>query len=218
MGFPGHFKIAGHSGTSFKHRKAFEKIKSYQEQSKNEKTSFDEGTYKLPIKSSVQTNYQEANKQDRRMRLFFKLPVFLISVIVFSFVFVKSSKYYKNMLNARNQQEIIGFKTVQETGNLEDYIFFVNSGYYHLRRKQTSTAQSEFIRALSIDKYGKDARIGLTKTLIERCKDYHEGCEEIQANLNFIRGMKYLPEEKINELEEQFNFVVLHEVRSQRDR
>lgn len=217
MGLPGHFKITGHSGTEFKHRKAFEKIKSYQEQSKHAKNAFNEDSFKLPITSSVPTNYQEAYKQERRIKLFFKLPVFIVSVILIGFVFIKSSNHYKDALNARNYQQKIALETIMEAVHREDYLFLVNSGYYYFRRKKLSTAQWEFTRALSIDEYGKDARIGLTRTLIERCKAYHEGCEEIQTNLDFIRGMKYLPEEKIKELESQLNFVVIQEAPSQNE-
>jgi len=216
MGYSGPGKISGHTGTEHKHRKAFSKIKSYQ-QSQNRSNYSKSGDFILPIKSSVPTNYQQAYQQDRKFKLFFKLPVFLITIIVIGFVFVKSSSHYKDALNARNYHQKQDLEAIKMQVQRDDYLFLVHSGYYYYRRKQLSTAQSEFIRALSIDEYGKDARIGLTKTLIERCIAYHEGCEEIQPNLDFIRGMKYLPELKIKELEDQFKYVVMHEVSVQRN-
>jgi len=207
MGFPGHFKIAGHSGTSFKHRKAFDKRKAYQKQSSNTKKSADKTSIKLPIKSSVPTDYQKAYQQERRFKLFFKLPVFLITIIVIGFVIVNSSSHYKEALNARNHSNKIELEMVMEAVQREDYLFLVNSGYYYYRRKKLDTAQWEFTRALSIDEYGKEARIGLTRTLIEQCKEYHRACDEISENIEFIRGMKYMSDSKIKEMEEQVDLV-----------
>lgn len=167
MGFPGHCKISGHSGT----------------------------------------DYQKIYQQDRNMRLFYKLPIFLISVIVIGLVIINSTSNSKEALNARNYKQINTINTVKETEVIQDYVFFINSGYYHLRRNEIYTAQWEFTRALKLDEYNIDAQIGLTKTMIERCKQLHEVCEAIQPHLDFLRKMKYLPDTGMKKLQQEFDMI-----------
>ncbi len=207
MGLPGHFKITGHSGTEFKHRKAFEKIKAYKEQAKHAKNAFNEDSFKLPITSSVPTNYQEAYKQERRIKLFFKLPIFIIAIIVISFVSVNFSNHYVDALNARNYQKQLSYRTEKEIKKLENFTFFYNSGNYHLQKNELNAAQLEFTQVLYLDKYNIDARIGLTETLVARCQQYHELCDEAQIQLDFLDDMDFLTKSRIRDLYHQLRFV-----------
>ena len=110
---------------------------------------------------------------------------------------------YETAVESRNHQLLMDFNTEQKDANAESYIFFLNSGYYHLNRNELNTAQWEFFRALSINSYGKGARIGLTRTLIAQCKAYQKECENIKEQLDFLGSMKYLPIEEIEEMERQ---------------
>ena len=207
MGFPGHFKISGHSGTEFKHRKAFSKIKSYKESSNSKNKQSESGEYILPIKATVPTDYQHAYRQDRNMRLFFKLPVFLITLILVSFVVVKTSGGHEMVVEYSIQAPCLDLTPQEKEECLEAYLLFVNSGYYHLNNGELNTAQWEFTRAIYIYEYGKGARIGLTRTLIAQCKDHQKECDNIQVNLEFIRSMKYLPITEIEKMEGQYVYV-----------
>jgi len=211
MGFPGHFKITGHSGTEFKHRKAFSKIKSYKESGNHKKNKSDSGEFILPIKASVPTDYQHAYRQDRKMRLYFKLPVFLITLTLISLVLLKNCGKYESSVESRNHQALMDYTIEQKDANAESYIFFLNSGYYHLNRNELNTAQWEFTRALYIDEYGKEARIGLTRTLIAQCKEYQKECDNIQVNLDFLHNMKYLPIAEIEKMWQKVAFIELVE-------
>ena len=195
MGFAG-LKISGHSGSEFKHRTAFSKRKTLKS------SSSESGDFALPITDSLPTDYQKIYDQDRKMRLFFKLPVFLISLMVIGYVTLGSSSHYEDALKDRNYEQLSSANTVEETEAFQDYAFYSNSGYYHLRNNQLYIAQREFSRALEIDEYNIDARIGLTKTMIERCRQLHEVCEEVQPQLDFLRKMKYLNEKQIKNLKE----------------
>lgn len=198
MGFSG-IRIPGHSGSEFKHRTVFSKRKTA------ESSSSKSEVFALPITASTPTDYQKIYAQDRKVRLFFKLPVFLISVLIIGYVTLDSSSYFKDALNPRNHEQFNRINTVKETEIIHDYVFFINSGYYHLRNNDLYTAQREFTRALKLDEYNIDARIGLTKTMIERCKQFHEVCEEVQPHLNFLRKMKYLPNSGMKKLQEEFD-------------
>ena len=160
MGFAG-LKISGHSGSEFKHRKAFSQRRT------SENSASKTEVFALPIIDAQPTDYQKIYDQDRKLRLFFKLPLFLIALIVIGYVTIGSSSANKAALNAENNEQ---FNTVKETEIIQDYDFYINSGYYYLGKNKLNTAQREFTRALGIDEYNIDARIGLTKTMIERCK------------------------------------------------
>jgi len=67
-----------------------------------------------------------------------------------------------------------------------------------------NTAQWEFFRAISIDEYGKGARVGLTRTLIAQCEGYQKECDKIKENLDFLRDMKYLSNSEIEKMGDQY--------------
>lgn len=197
MGFPGHFKITGHSGTEFKHRKAFDKIKTYRRQSDKKDSTNESSDFIPPILSSAPIDYQQKYVRDRKMRILFKLPLLMISVILLGIVVVKSTNYYKDSLNNKYHQSLIDFTSYKTSKALKNRTFFNNSGYYHLRIGDLYTAQQEFTRALHKDEYDIDARIGLTETLIERCIRNNEVCKEALTNIAFLDDMDYLTKEGI---------------------
>lgn len=94
MGPQGHFKIPGHSGTDFKHRKAFEKPKEYLKKrilSKNIYSGI----------SSIKYNYNEGghSKEKRKWRkgVLLVIKLFLI-VALLSIVFMGVHIYKKPVL------------------------------------------------------------------------------------------------------------------------
>ena len=138
------------------------------------------------------------------MKLYFKLPIFLIIIALISFGLIKNYEDYNTAVEATNQQALLDYTIEQKEGNIEDYVFFIHSGYYHLNRNELNSAQREFTRALWIDEYGKGARIGLTRTLVAQCEGYQKECEKIKENLDFLRAMKYLPNSEIEKMEDQY--------------
>ena len=123
---PGHSKIPEHSGTDFKHRKAFSKARELLQK-------------KIPKRSPSSTSPTAPNRSAYAGSG--KLPV--------------------------------------DTGN----------GY--LAHGEPAQAHLEFAQALRIDEYGKDARVGLTKALILRCRTEGKYCEVADDNLAYVLKMKY---------------------------
>lgn len=202
MGFPGHFKISGHSGTEFKHRKAFEKIKAYRKQSNETKNHSGKTALKLPIKSSIPIDYQYAYQKNRNLKLFFKLPIFLVSILSIGFFIANIPKDLGNIYLPKDQ-ELIDAKAKKEAIRLENLTYFYNSGYYHLKRNELEEAHRDFVEVLLKDEYNVDARVGLAETLIARCKQDCVLCEEVHLQLDFIDKMDYLDSWSLRYLRDQ---------------
>ncbi len=205
MGFPGHSKIAGHSGTEFKHRKAFSKIKHYHQQSsvKNNVPGTEE--FLLPIPATVPTNYLQAYQKERSIKLLINLPVFLIAISLVGYLLINFSNeceksfvqnYERGLSNLEKNKE-------EKIRRIKNFTYFYNSGNYHLQKNELLKAQKKFTRALALDEYNIDARIGLTETLIAQCQQYHLFCKEAQIQLDFLDDTDYLMKEGIWELDDK---------------
>lgn len=200
MGFPGHFKIPGHSGTDFKHRKAFSKIKKYYRDQqiirspKSDCESAIKATQQNPIKYRF-------SKRDKILNLGVKFPLFLLFTTMAFFVLKNFTNYYFTKFEKSNRQFVIDLNKQAEKEKKDAYDLFVRTAQSYLHVNKLDKAQSEFIRALSLDNYGKLARIGLTKTLIKKCKQQQEFCDEIKPHLDYLEQMKYLSKKEIETLE-----------------
>ena len=190
--FPCQFKIPGHSGTDFKHRKAFKKAKELQDKRKRvsaaiTKNNFEPG-YSKNIANSLLAKWMKAG-------LFF-------SAVVLSLIFVENQadnistqlKEYKTKSEIIRAENIINvytraYKVLTTTGN--DYLYW----------NMLDEAQSEFALALKIDKNGKAANLGMTKTLMKKCAQRSEYCAEAKAYLDYMKSLGEALDNELIELE-----------------
>jgi len=194
--FPENFKIPGLSGPDFKNRKAFLKIKEYHRK-KQRVNSSEEKNYKPNKSNQYPSNKYEVKKTDRIINLTIKLPIFLIIVFVSIAILKNFINHYFTIIDNSDKQLITAVKKRKKEEKKDAYNLLTRSGNYYLSSNKLDEAQSEFTRALNVHKYGKSARIGLTKTLIQKCKQKQILCEEIQPNLNFIKEMNFLSDDEI---------------------
>lgn len=190
MGTPCHFKIPGHSGTDVKHRRAFAQRKEYLKKGifyKNKKRSFTSINKKLIPKKADFEKYKLTKKIAFILAIFFLLS---IGGIIYTLGNLYKKPFYEFM-NANPKYETI------ENKNIAAYNFLVKSGNRLLESDYFDSAQREFMLALKIDEYGKAARIGLTKVLIEKCKTSFELCEEMEENIAFLIQSKYVSLEEV---------------------
>ena len=194
MGFPGHFKISGHSGTDFKHRKLFSEINKYNRTRKSinkSKTNKKENSAKN--KPIIKKDY-EISKYDKYVRLGIKLPIFL----TFLTLMIVGAKSYSNVMEdilgeaSLKSKESLTIKEKEDNENA--YKVLVESGSQYMKSELLDEAYFEFVRALNVDKYGKDARIGLTKVLVKKCKLKNQNCYEAELNINYLKEMNYISE------------------------
>lgn len=184
MGYCG-IKIPGHSGTSFKHRKAFTKIKKF-----NELTELSYES--APELSDPQVTVSKViNRTDSKKGIVIEHAILIATVIVsfslllyFFDVLDNSSKEYLGtsleMYNERNTRL-----------DKENYNHYIDVGFDNLRRENLDNAQLYFVKALEIDTKGKEARIGVTQVLHQQCESKNQFCSEYEENLAYLTAMKY---------------------------
>ncbi len=188
MGFSGAY-IRGHSGTQQKHRKVFENIKRYKKKigpKRNSKSCMND-RFSMPENDARKFT---DSKLSKRLKLGF-ISIILISLI--SSVYVISTTESINVIEIHNvksrqiQKDKIKFEAEQK---LIDYNYFVESGFSHLKINNLNEAQWEFVRALYVDEYGINARIGLLKVLEIRCEKDGKYCAEAEENRVYLNEMK----------------------------
>ncbi len=205
MGFPGHCKIAGHSGTDFKHRKAFSKLKEYKQNTSKKYGNITTEEFLLPIPAAIPTDYFGAYQRNRRINLLVKLPAFLISICFFGF-------FLRHFSNTCTEHSIVNFNEARleidkekELKKMENITYFYHSGNYHLQKNELHKAREYFTRTLAADEDNLDARIGLTETLTMYCHRHNLFCKEARIQLEFLQEMDYLTYDGIWNLEKQIN-------------
>ncbi|MEL7248968.1 MAG: hypothetical protein AAFO03_11135 [Bacteroidota bacterium] len=178
---PGHSKIPEHSGTDFKHRKAFSKARELL-QKKIPKRSPSSTSPKAPYRSA----YAGSGKLPWVLQ-FIGALVALGAIITLGYVLI--SNYYADPPFAATSFEL---KQQQIKAEKERaYQIMVDTGNGYLAHGEPAQAHLEFAQALRIDEYGKDARVGLTKALILRCRTEGKYCEVADDNLAYVLKMKY---------------------------
>ena len=184
MGFGGS-KIVGHSGTSFKHRKAFTKIKKF-----NKLTE-------LSYENAPELNDQEQVRKPMISRNLSKkgrvreYVVLAVIIIISLFLFL----HFIDILNSKSTN-YLGASLERHTEHrarldLENYNHFIDVGYDNLRRNNLDNAQLYFVKALEIDTKGKEAREGVTQVLHQQCELKKKFCVEYEENLAYLVAMKY---------------------------
>jgi len=195
MGYAG-LKISGHSGTEFKHRKGFEKIKKLNQhtsRTKNGENEIDENSKQL-IQKDLNTRFEHAEKY-HRLKMIIGIPILIISALLFSYIIFKGkidlriSQYATNAYEERISKE--------KKQNDEFYRTMISEGNYHLENEKITRAQNSFKSALAMDRYGEEANIGMTKAVIQECISDNRNCQYAIAHLQFVKLKKFKGYDKL---------------------
>lgn len=196
--FPGSFRISGHSGTDFKHRKAFKKTKELQDKRKR--------TSSVVIKSNFNYKISE-NLLHNSYEKLIKVGLFLlISVFVMQF----KERMIFDPLGEYGAHGFTEKATIKEQNkriiNEQAYHVLTTTGNDYLYWNRLDEAQDEFARALKIDKNGYKANLGMTKTLMKKCKQRGEYCDEAKDYLDYMKTSNQYIDNELVELEETLVF------------
>lgn len=189
MGFSGS-KISGHSGTEFKHRKAFyKKLKPMVTGTTNTpgKDIYPEYSYR-----ELQKARAELRRTNYRKYLLICIPTVILLIIFMGYI---NSQFLANLLGHSPTIET----QIQET-SIETYHLFVEAGFVALKENRLHDAQLDFMQAIETNHYGKEANLGLTKTLAEACRQRGKFCEKAALYFDFTKSLSDVSEVDLRQL------------------
>ena len=186
MGYCGG-KIQGHSGTQFKHREAFSKIYNYHKSKTFSKNKTIINQYSERSASTILIN----SPRNSSIKILKIIALILISLLIIKSVKLLNSKTSTYL---KGKQEILDRKNKIDESEMERYNLLIKSGYKSLKIDQLNDAQTDFVRALRIHEYGKEARFGLISVLNKQCNQNGKFCRDALDNENFVRLMGWLNE------------------------
>jgi len=172
MGFSG-IKITGHSGTEFKHRKAFASFKqvsknpSYKNIDAPNNAQFEKRDYSYKV-----------NKLEQLIKIGFLLPLFLGTLFFAIYLFFDPKIGWFEPLYFNNAAYLENKESEEKRLNREAYAVLVKSGYEYLESNNLDQAHWEFYRALKMYSHAKGANLGMTKTLAIKCQTKGVYCKE----------------------------------------
>lgn len=175
MGYVGG-KIPGHTGAQQKHKKVFARRKQWAK-GRPLAGSGEEG------KRSVVGKYQLQNTGGGLSDWIFLLLGGLL---------IGAGCWWGSAINYSPDGSQIVIEQKPQNFTKEEihaYNFLVKSGGNSLIAKDYRVAAYEFNQALKIAPYGKEARLGLVKTLTLNCAEYHEFCDRVEEQANFVEQM-----------------------------
>ena len=188
---PGHFKIPGHSGTDFKHKKAFSRQKDYYRKKLKEKSKYNSldkvNTYKVEFKPTEKKN------------LVLETVKYIGITITFIGLFWIGSKLFESYKISAKQSIEYHQESKNRTKN-EAYNVLTKTGLDYFNSGELDMAQEEFILALKINQNGLDARIGLTKVLQAKCIALNKFCVEFEENLEYLQKTQKISLKTIEEI------------------
>lgn len=196
MGFSG-CHIPGHSGTQFRHRKAFVKNKS----NKALKT--------LPnfVKndSSFSAEKRDTYSDSVIVKILQKIVLPTLMVGSMFFIIICCTSFFRSLsLLSDGHSE---YHQKARAKELQDwYRYFVKSGHYYMRTNNLEAAQNEIHRALKIFPTGMHANIAMTQILSRRCKMEGSFCSEAHHYYSLIDGKDSLDEQRFYEIKSNFGF------------
>ena len=195
--FPGHFKISGHSGTSQKNKKAFSKQKEYYRKKLDNKSRIQNVE-----RISPRNHYRPVNKDDKVLKFikYIGITITLVALVWISYLIINELIIAYNISTQKyieNQRKIV---TREDN---EAYKVLIQSGAEYFNENQLDLAQEEFLLALKVRKNGMDAKIGLTKVLGAKCKQFNQYCEEYNKNIKHLKKTNQLTSEQLNEIDEK---------------
>lgn len=170
-------KIAGHSGTDFKHRKAFV------------------NGFRSPVPSVRRTIYREEVyfKHDgfheyiwKSLKFFGLIGLIGVSLFV-GRIFLESCAFdvVHKVDTGPNY-----FQYLEETKHLEWSLFLARSGEEAFVKGDLDLAQREFVAAIALDNNNVSAYTGLIEVCILKCNDQNIYCDRAQKYLSALCRMK----------------------------
>ena len=180
-------KIPGHSGTDFKHRKAFSGPKAFY---KNGRIF---SKKKLAASSQSFEEILKARKHQKRVesRILIYLVLF-IGILTISCLWYFDQNYpayvYKQEQQRLEQYQNSKLEK-QLKEDMEDYSVLVNIGNINLDHGKLNEAQGLFSSALRIFPNGIEGHIGMEKTLRLQCFTNSQNCKEAQNYAAFVKSL-----------------------------
>lgn len=174
--FPGHFKIPGHSGTDFKHKKVFAALKK-----NNKQHVFSKGS---PI-----TGGGYIWRKQKPVYQF--VHAVLVSIIIGAIGMFSYHLIMDNHLKESNQIIVIGPPIKPDKLDFygeTKYNFYTQMGNYQLSQGNLDLAHESFYKAIKTLQFGIDAKVGMLKVLQLKCQNQGIHCTE------FIELEDYLTE------------------------
>lgn len=183
-------KVAGHSGTARKHRKAFSDIKDYQRKrvptEKWQSKSPSHNTKKFPLAF-------EERQKTKWMKLVIGLPAFFgfIAIVFLGFSQRVDFSYIDNR-DRKNEYEMM-----PEDEILWAKYSYCSLGYKYLAEGELYKAHSEFLRILKINDRHTLAVKGLTQVLIKLCDENPKYCTDADNYMKYVSKHKLANDEEI---------------------
>lgn len=196
--FPCSFNIPGHSGTAFKHRKPFQKLKEHL--NKKKRTASTPGKVNSTA-HFIKKNYPSFSKNSVDRSLKWVVAIICLTLFLLIFLLAKNivKSFYTDLTTISKESEEIIAKRLQDS-----YDFLIISGDGYLHWNMLDEAQREFDRALKIDKDGLEANLGMAKTLLKKCAQNGEYCRKAEDYSNYIKKIKEVADNELIELQEIF--------------
>ncbi len=199
--FPCNFKIPGHSGTDFKHRKAFQKTKERLKRKIRTDSSLKKSQPTTSRRNTIPYSKTNVSKPLKWMVAITRLSMFLLVFLLAkniacsvyadmttnSYKGIKAHVHYKNGLTY-----------------MERYRLLIKEGNECLKADQLDEAQQKFTKAWDLDRYGFEVNLGMTKTLLKKCKRNGEYCREAKAFFNFMKKNAKLSDIELNDIEKLY--------------
>jgi hypothetical protein len=183
--FPCQFRIPGHSGADFKHRKPFIKIKEHLNKRKRAAS-----VYKKSFSSSsLKTAKSKFSKNDVSHKLLKWISAAILVVLCLS-IFFLAENVARSVItdlgtDRRKSTDFVDHQKIKAFNNA--YFVLTTTGNAYLEGNMLDEAQTEFARALKINKRGKLAILGMTKTLMKKCAQEGKYCEEANEYLEYVK-------------------------------
>jgi len=187
-------KIAGHSGTDFKHRVAYSAIKKY-----NRKNN-------PPSKHRSSNPKPPSRYQYNESTIFLNLTSTLILILTFlivGFLFfqetaplvLKTTDYEQLRLTreAIRQQEF-------NDSRLTNFSYYLNVGELYYNRGNQEAAQANFQKALSYTDKEQDIYVKYARSLSEQCYQDGYNCNTAAAYIEYVANKQLVSNSEINAL------------------
>ncbi len=154
MGFSG-IHIPGHSGTQFKHRKVFERIKKYEESTKYSEIEI----IQTPIKKTSRSVTKEPTKRDP---LLMYISMLLVATL---FVYVTVHYYSKiysmsSSISYEYDEKLANNKSIREISQIEEGLKW---GCKWLQNGHLTLSENNYKDVLSLQPNNEEALWGLTQ-------------------------------------------------------
>jgi len=203
--FPCNFKIQGYSGTDFKHRKPFQKLKEHLNKKKRTGSATRKVDSNFRFKNKKTTPFSR-NTVDRSLKWLF--AVVRLSLFVLIFLLVKNVVETVNTVNTElttnSRVNVEDYKYYKGLTNMEIYRHLIATGNDYLKANKLDEAHKTFAKAWNMDRYGFEANLGMTKTLVKKCAQTGQYCHEAEDYFNYMKKVTKLPDIELNDIEKLF--------------